>query len=107
MPLGDNTIEPLGQLQPAATVMPETTDADYIANTFSKFGLNINLLIGGGGGGRLEDDKADPSGDDNNTGLASIGGKSKHSKKFDELLDAIPDFTYLTEASVSMGQLFV
>ena len=87
--------------------MPETTDADYIANTFSKFGLNINLLIGGGGGGRLEDDKADPSGDDNNTGLASIGGKSKHSKKFDELLDAIPDFTYLTEASVSMGQLFV
>lgn len=31
-----------------AVAMAQSTEEDYIANTFSKFGLNINFLMGDG-----------------------------------------------------------
>ena len=40
-----------------------------------------------------------------NTGSGELGGTT--SGKMQSLLDAIPDFTFLSEATVSMGQLFV
>ena len=79
----------------------QAAEEDYIANTFSKFGLNINLLIG---------DNANQATDtpQSNTGaLDSATGATSGSKKLNELLSAIPDFTSLTEPTVSMGQLFV
>ena len=79
----------------------QAAEEDYIANTFSKFGLNINLLIGDNANQTAETAQANPG------SLDPSMGATKGSKKLNELLSAIPDFTSLTEPTVSMGQLFV
>jgi len=88
-----------------AVAMAQSTEEDYIANTFSKFGLNINFLMGDA----TANDQVMAS-DDTSKALVSDFGSMVNqkggSKKLEKLLDAIPDFTALTEPTVSMGQLF-
>ena len=77
-----------------------------MANTFSKFGLNINLLMGGDVA--ANDSKKTGEDASKNTIVSdfeSINAKTG-SQKLQSLLDQIPDFTALTEPTVSMGQLF-
>ena len=97
----------------------QAAEQDYIQKTFSQFGLNLNSLLTGGGG-ESEENKGDESsfalggvvgGNANDKSMLGQGGLgSEHaggqSAKFNSLLDAIPDFAFLSETTVSMGQLF-
>ena len=86
----------------------QTSEADYIANTVSQFGLNINNLLMGGASN--EDNKADDEDGKHDPDKATKMFKEmgqNNSSKLESLLGAIPDFAFLSETSVSMGQLFV
>ncbi len=77
-----------------------------MANTFSKFGLNINLLMGGDAAANDSKKTGEDASKSNIVSdFESINAKTG-SQKLQSLLDQIPDFTALTEPTVSMGQLF-
>lgn len=83
-----------------------------MANTFSQFGLNIDSLLMGNG--NAEENKATDGGgteskdtlDNAQQNMLLMAGNQK-SSKLDALLGSIPDFGFLNDSSVSMGQLFV
>ena len=91
---------------PAKVADKDGVDESYIADTFSKFGLNINLLLG-------EESKTDDAAIGSNAADSGftvgdhLGGGTKTTSKVDKLLSAVPDFSFLCESTVSMGQLFV
>ena len=84
---------------------------DYIADTFAQFGLNINNLLTGGANSTDDAANAGGANKDESKSMAdatmSSLDRNKQSSKLTSILDAIPDFSFLTEPSVSMGQLFV
>ena len=93
----------------ASTKQAQETQEDYMAKTFANLGLNINLLMGSeeskAGVGEANQEQDGIKTTMINTGGGEFG--SNTSGKMQSLLDAIPDFTFLSEATVSMGQLFV
>jgi len=85
----------------------ETKDPakDFVADTFAKFGLNLDLF--GGGGTEVVTTEQSQDDSDAKTGLEAILGTAPSTScKVEALLAQIPDFAFLTDNKLAMNELF-